>query len=326
MQTSVRILNGDRLPEGRREAYVQSEGLRGDLYAIKNSGPSVLRSIDVSMVGLPESHAWLASNDKEWPAGEGKDIITKQMLKRIENEVLIFDDKRGYNNLIYYAAFLALFTTQGRCDRITREGGLRVGALEFEGGGCIPKRKDSYVFMRILGSKTNQNKRTHLPFCLCYCNDPCFLCVIKEVYRRRKESWIESEPIFVLENGTILDYKLLLKCLKFCMKQLGFDESKFGLHSLRSGGNAENWAKGFSTTMREHLSNWASSSTRKMYEKKIKQNKEQMIAIAKNELSHRKKTDRILQLCEENCDLKLSPKTFKKRLKKKRRKHRKRKE
>eukprot|EP01083_Nonionella_stella_P289624 985618_1 len=308
-----------------RPKGLQSEGLRGDLYAIRTDLPFHLRKTDVSRTGFPLSHDWLDSNDKMWPAGQGKDIMTKQMLSEIEDKYLVFDRVNGYNNLILFGAMLCLFTTQGRADRITRNNGLLIGSLEFENGTHKPNKSDTYVFIRITGSKTNQNGRVQLPFTLCHCDDPCFLCIVKEIYRRRRHQWEKEEPLFVLESGETLDYPTLLKCVKQSVEAIGYNPDNFGTHSLRSGGNAYNWEMGYSGAMREHLSNWASSSTRRLYEKKVNKNKKQLIAIAKRERDAKNVSNKILKLCESKkgkLHKTRQSKRLKKKLKKKR-KHRK---
>eukprot|EP01083_Nonionella_stella_P138870 422717_1 len=226
-----------------------------------------------------------------------------------------------HNNLVYYTAMAGLFVTQGRSERMLRDGGIKINQLCFENGSHTPLDSDTYIFLDILKSKGNKRKEKEQPFALCYCPRVCFLCALKQLHKRRKHNWKPESPLFILDDGEVLQYSPLLKAVKMSVSAIGENKKAYGTHSFRSGGNSENWERGYSTSTRETLAHWKSSATRRVYEMKIKRNKKQMITLAKKELLNASVKQQMLKMCTNYCNKK-SRRQLSRLERRKKRKHR----
>ena len=195
---------------------------RGYVYALRNRANTVLLGkyiksrIDTSKNAMPALHEWLHGRLVEKPPGPGKLNYTDEDICRAFDKLF---DPSTYDNCVWRSAIAIQFNTEGRSDRITRPdiGGPTLNSLEWSSGGHLPSKKhrETHLLYKFNKSKTNHVGREHIspPFCYCDNGKLALVCGFCETYRlcQWRKKWGDtkgSRPLFIFDDGTILNYNL----------------------------------------------------------------------------------------------------------------------
>lgn len=206
-----------------------------------------------------------------------KEPITPDILRSI---VLRFGDPNDLRKLRIVALFLLGFSGFLRYSELAN---IKMSNIEFF---------DSYVKVTIEKSKTDIYRRGHSVIIASTGTDMCPVVWLKKYitlanldlnsdsYIFRALSFFKSQGIHRLCRMNIpLSYTRAREILLESLAEIGLDKSKFGLHSLRSGGASSAANRGVSDRLLKAHGRWASDKARDGY---IKDNVESQMAVSLN--------------------------------------------
>ena len=101
---------------------------------------------------------------------------------------------------------------------------------------------------RLLKSGTLPQPKTHCPYYL-----------LKKFVEIRGNYHTDSDPFFIFRDGSPIQPWQFSSCLKHMLRISGFDQSLYGMHSLRSGRSCDLYRLGLSVETIKKLGRWRSN-------------------------------------------------------------------
>ena len=220
--------------------------------------PASLKPIRAGIAFFLKDHAfwndeWLDSHTKVLRGIYGKPTkkkrpITKDMLRRMWNQVDIHDFYQFRNFLLIYIMFLACLR-QSEASALTWDD-LAVDIIDFHG---VPTE---VISIALRETKTQLPDEGHLVFLAASPGIPLDPVRLLRQYL----SHIPEDGIFVFptRNGTRMKYKTVNNIFKNAVRNIGLDPKDFATHSSRIGGVTEAFKLGISPAVLKAHGRWKS--------------------------------------------------------------------
>lgn len=208
--------------------------------------------------------------------------ITPEILLRLKS-VINFDNQLHLN---CWTIFLVAFFSFLRKSNLIPDSGKQVA----NNSGHYLRRRSVHilsdgVLISIESSKTDnfgENKQV-IPFIRARENPLCPVTAIDKLVQAIPAE--PDDPFFVLRSGTStfpVTYPMACKLLKSLLLSLGYDPSRYALHSFRRGGCTFAHESGIDTECLRIHGNWRSNA----YQAYIKPNCEQQLKVSKTMLDN----------------------------------------